>query len=233
MMNKNDIKQQITVLLEKIQEQVKKINKSENDISQEEMDSMLSDTRDLYEKTVGLTYLNSPQTIASLPEEEEKASIEVETQKESVPVEEEIADPVSTETSVENEAIEEVAEEEKPQIDLFATPKDEQTEQEEQTTVNEKIALQEDVQSVASELERKPITDLKSAIGINEKFLFINDLFGGSTEDYNDSLNHLNECKDHAEADTYINDNLKVKYHWDEENNAVSVFLDLVGRRYL
>lgn len=232
-MNKNDIKQQIAALLEKIQEQVKKINERENDISQEELDSMLSDTRELYEKTVVLNYLNSPQTIAAPPEEEEKESIVVKTQKESAPVEEEIADPVSTETSEEDEAIKEVAEDEKPQIDLFAASIDKRTEQEEQTTVNEQIALQEDVQSVASELERKPITDLKSAIGINEKFLFINDLFGGSTEDYNDSLNHLNECKDHAEADTYINDNLKVKYNWDKENNAVSVFLDLVGRRYL
>ena len=107
-----------------------------------------------------------------------------------------------------------------------------ETKQEEQT-INEQVALQEDVQSVASKLEREPVADLKVAIGINEKFMFINELFGGSTEDYNDSLNHLNECKDRAEADTYINDNLKEKYHWDEENNAVSVFLDLVGRRYL
>ena len=232
MMNKNDIKQQIAVLLEKIQEQVEKINKRKNDISQEEMDIMLSDTRELYEKTVVLNYMNSSHSVATPPEEEE-SSIEVETQEEPAPVEEEIADSVSTETSERDEAIEEVTEEEKPQMELFAAPIEERTEQEEQTTVNEQVALKEGVQSVASKLEREPVADLKAAIGINEKFLFINELFGGSTEDYNDSLNHLNECKDHTEADTYINDNLKEKYHWDEENNAVSVFLDLVERRYL
>lgn len=269
MMNKNDIKQQIAVLLEKIQEQARKINEEENDISQEQLDIILSNTRELYEKMVVLNYVNSSQTETSIPPEEgEEAPIEMETQEEPAPVEEDVADPVSTETSEQDESIEEVPGEEKPQIDLFAanpppsqpetalsgegpTPSLEEGENpsaetpsqatvgsddgggREQTTINEQVALQEDVQSVASELEKKPITDLSAAIGINEKFLFINELFGGSTEDYNDSLDHLNKCKDHAEAGTFINDNLKEKYHWDEENNAVSVFLDLVERRYL
>ena len=46
--------------------------------------------------------------------------------------------------------------------------------------------------SLAARLQRKPVSDLISAIGINDKFLFLNELFGGSMEKYNKSIRSLN-----------------------------------------
>ena len=236
-MNINDIKQQIAMLSEKIREQSKKI-------SQEELNLILSDIREFYEKTVVLNYLKSneiiveqseiPITIGEVetqenPESKDETSRDVQIGRPYIPVEKEPADIKKTEKSGKDKITEDVTGDGGPQMELFSSPI---RGQEQETSINEKASLRKDVQSIASELERKPITNLKSAIGINEKFLFINELFGGSTDDYNNSINHLNQCKDHAEANVYINDNLKNKYNWDEENNAVSVFLDLVGRRY-
>src|SRR3990172_500276 len=60
-MNINDIKQQIAMLSEKIREQSKKI-------SQEELNLILSDIREFYEKTVVLNYLKSNEIIVEQSE---------------------------------------------------------------------------------------------------------------------------------------------------------------------
>ena len=39
-------------------------------------------------------------------------------------------------------------------------------------------------------------TDIRKAIGLNDKFLMIRDLFGGDANLYEDTINHLNEYDD-------------------------------------
>ena len=48
--------------------------------------------------------------------------------------------------------------------------------------------------SLAERLTNSKIDDLKSAIGINEKFAFITDLFAGSNKDYDTAISILNSC---------------------------------------
>ena len=59
------------------------------------------------------------------------------------------------------------------------------------TTLGDLLEKTED-NSLAARLQRKPVSDLISAIGINDKFLFLNELFGGSMEKYNKSIRSLN-----------------------------------------
>ena len=94
------------------------------------------------------------------------------------------------------------------------------------------VKKQED-KSLADTLNKKPIKELKAAIGINEKFLFINELFDGNLQEYNNSIAALNQCQSYSEATTFIKNNLSGKYKWEEENKYVLSFLDLVKRRFL
>lgn len=85
--------------------------------------------------------------------------------------------------------------------------------------------------SIASQMQRKTIKDLRTAIGINEKFLFLNDLFKGSMEKYNKSLTILNEINNLEGAMIYMQE-LQVELQWDETSLAYKKLLDLVERKF-
>jgi hypothetical protein len=86
--------------------------------------------------------------------------------------------------------------------------------------------------SLANRLRSKPITNIKSAIGINDKFQYLNDLFKGSVQDYNESLDALNNFSNLPDAEAHFNI-LRVKYGWDMENPSTAGLYELVVRRHV
>lgn len=86
--------------------------------------------------------------------------------------------------------------------------------------------------SLAARLQRKPVADLISAIGINDKFLFLNELFGGSMEKYNKSIRSLNSFSTLLGAKTYMSE-LQIEFQWDCESEAYKKLADLIERRFI
>ena len=86
--------------------------------------------------------------------------------------------------------------------------------------------------SLAARLQRKPVSDLISAIGINDKFLFLNELFGGSMEKYNKSIRSLNSFSTLLGAKTYMSE-LQIEFQWDCNSDAYKKLADLVERRFI
>lgn len=99
-------------------------------------------------------------------------------------------------------------------------------------SVKDKISQQKTDRTIADRIQLKPIADLKSAIGINEKFQFINELFEGSAERYNEALNLLNTCSSAAEAMQLVAD-FKARYSWDAHEPSAGRLIEFVTRRYL
>ena len=85
--------------------------------------------------------------------------------------------------------------------------------------------------SLAAKLQQTPGRDLKSVIGINDKFLFVNELFGGSMEKYNKSIENLNDLKTLNGAMIYLNE-LKIELQWNSSNEAYLKLKDLVSRKF-
>jgi hypothetical protein len=85
--------------------------------------------------------------------------------------------------------------------------------------------------SLAAKLQQTPGRDLKSVIGINDKFLFVNELFGGSMEKYNKSIENLNDLKTLNGAMIYLNE-LKIELQWNSSNEAYMKLKDLVSRKF-
>ncbi len=54
--------------------------------------------------------------------------------------------------------------------------------------------MHNDDKSIVENLTNRPLADLRAAIGINEKFLFVNELFGGSLQEYNQAIQALNQA---------------------------------------
>lgn len=77
-----------------------------------------------------------------------------------------------------------------------------------------------------------PIKDLKKAIGINERFIFINELFKGDETMYERSIKTINHFTIYAEAEYFIRRELKLKLVWDENDPLVQQFDQLVRRRF-
>lgn len=124
----------------------------------------------------------------------------------------------------------------KPEPDLFSTTIGGFTIsdklKEEKVTLNEKLQQDRPGGTLSSRLHENPIKDLKSSIGINEKFLFINALFNGSMQDYAAAITELNQFNNYEEALKFI-DILKFKYNWDTNSDAYHKIMDFVRRRYL
>ena len=74
--------------------------------------------------------------------------------------------------------------------------------------------------------------DLKKAIGINDRYLFINELFRGDETMYERSLKTINSFAIFPEAHYWIQRELKVKLGWNERSEIVGHFDQLVKRRF-
>ena len=85
---------------------------------------------------------------------------------------------------------------------------------------------------VADKIALEPIKDLRGAIGINDKFQFMETLFNKEEAVFESSIKTINAFKNFAEAQFWIKQNLRNKYHWDEESAVVIAFDQLVKRRF-
>ena len=86
--------------------------------------------------------------------------------------------------------------------------------------------------SLAARLQRTAVSDLMTAIGINDKFLLLNELFSGSMEKYNKSIRALNSFSTLLGAKTYMSE-LQIEFQWDCESEAYKKLGDLVERRFI
>jgi len=93
-------------------------------------------------------------------------------------------------------------------------------------------SLKEEKPEVASILQDIPIRDLKKAISINDRHLFIHDLFRGDETMYERSIKTINSFNIFAEAEYWIQRELKLKLGWDLNNKTVQSFDQLVKRRF-
>jgi hypothetical protein len=98
------------------------------------------------------------------------------------------------------------------------------------TSLNEK--LKQSKIDLGDTLTEAPIRDLRKAIGVNDRFLFINELFRGDEVAYERSIKTINSFSIFAEAEYWIQRELKVKNGWDNNNQMVVQFLQLVKRRF-
>ncbi len=86
--------------------------------------------------------------------------------------------------------------------------------------------------SLASRLQHQPISDIKTAVSLNDRIMMTNDLFRGSSERYNKTINILNEFPTFGGAVIYLNE-LRIELQWDVESEAYLKLKELVERRFL
>jgi hypothetical protein len=92
--------------------------------------------------------------------------------------------------------------------------------------------LKENRNELMHSLKETPIRDLRKGIGINDRFVFISELFRGDEPMYERSIKTINSFNIYPEAEYWMNRELKIKLGWDDTKEIVKHFYQLVKRRF-
>ncbi|WP_231462417.1 hypothetical protein [Pedobacter sp. Leaf132] len=83
-----------------------------------------------------------------------------------------------------------------------------------------------------AEPAKAPVLDLKQAINLNEKLLFIKDLFGGYNLAYSEAIDIVNKMPNFESADSFLQNNYAGKNNWAAKQATVDQFYELLNRRF-
>jgi hypothetical protein len=75
----------------------------------------------------------------------------------------------------------------------------------------------------------KPISDLLSAIGINDRFTFIRELFNNDTAAFENAVKTLNDSASFNDAYNYMIQH----FNWDMDSEAVQHLLGIIRRKFI
>ncbi len=110
----------------------------------------------------------------------------------------------------------------KPEVKLDPKP---------QRSLNDLFNEKREDHSISSQYQHAKVGDLTKAISINDKFIYIKELFHNRGEDFSASIRQLNECQNLEDAFDCL-EQLKQKFFWDTKTDAYLSFCDLLRRKY-
>lgn len=95
--------------------------------------------------------------------------------------------------------------------------------------LHETLSQYQNTHNLSKKYQHTPLKDIFSAISLNDRFLFIKELFNNDTVLYQKTIEILNSSGDFNEAVKYLD----TQFHWDYNESMVQKLLDLIHRRYL
>ena len=253
-MTRNELLLHMEELVNKLDEQQQRLQSFSGEIPALETDLLQRQVRQLYEYTLELekrrsdVVLPAPdQAVTAVQNGQPDAAVQPPAEVEAVvpkPAEQPVHTSAAEQITVEADVRKEPAADALPVAGIKARKikgdvntvlfKDNPTvggRFEDEPTIHEKIASVPAC-TVASHQQRKPISDLKKAIGLNEKFLFINHLFDGNLQVYNQAIEYLDASPSKVAAKEYIQNTLVPQFGWEQESNTCQLFMELVERRF-
>ena len=221
------IHNQLQELLETIQEQYGTIRTTEGRIPQIEFDILLENLRKFYDQLHLLQRMNDPHVTPTSP-------LHHDTTAPSPPPPHygTTATPSPPPSPPEIKSVEHpkaaVRKEEEPEkkvpktadMDLFA---------DEEPSFNMKL---QEAREMSLPQKPEPIEHLKQLISINDKFIFINELFDGNLKEYNEAIETLNGFKTKNEALDYL-DQLRKKNVWELGSGTIIMLKEIVEKYFL
>ncbi|MCK9203609.1 MAG: hypothetical protein M0P58_04110 [Bacteroidales bacterium] len=247
-MNKKIIRDELQWLLEAINEQFETIRKYEEKIPHIEFDILMDNIRKFYEDMRMLQRLNEPQSdtgkkvrdpessahpvqgpdhptikpvAPAQPKQDTSPEITVRFDPPIPPPEKQPVPPVTPPGSPRKDIPTQGRKHNKPvEPDLFAS---------EEPVFN--IKLKEAREKTFGPKPASSSDNLKSAITINDKFMFINELFDGNFREYNETVETLNGFKNLNQASEFL-DLMVKKNFWDTGSNAFKKLKELLERRF-
>ena len=82
--------------------------------------------------------------------------------------------------------------------------------------------------TAAEQIVKGSVNDICKAVGINDRFLLIRDLFGGSSEEYDRVMTQLNSFDNLEDCMIHIVEN----YDWNPNSDGAKLIMELIERKY-
>jgi len=252
-MNKKELIKNITSDIQDIYSVTNRFEHSEK-IHPLDLDLALSKVRNLYDLLLKLE--PGSRQSAEIQREEISTTVKKEEQKSETEITKEPitkpADPETKPTKEDKEVMEEKKEQEKdhePEFVIESGSKEENsdnrgTEDDNQSSktnpeiiadkfhskkfVHDSFSKKNLKNDVSSKMQSKPISDINTAIGLNDKFIFIRELFGNNKEHYHETIQLLNNFDTFENAVAFLDDN----FDWDEDDANYLRLKELVRRKY-
>ncbi|GJM29345.1 MAG: hypothetical protein DHS20C17_19800 [Cyclobacteriaceae bacterium] len=100
------------------------------------------------------------------------------------------------------------------------------------TSLND--ALQKDQITLADKLNKQvdKVDNLKKDLNINQKYRFINELYGGNSIEFNQVLDLVDQCSSYTEAIEVLDQKSSLRMQWNMEGEAVKEFITVVSKRF-
>ena len=225
-MDKINLRNEIKELIEDIKNHSDGITDT-NAVSQLELEAILHKIEKLFQKSIVFNYLHSVSD--KQPILQPKTDQKQQESDSSIPIE-------SVGTNLPEKDIEKLIEKEdvKKTEEIVVSPTDlfgeelpkvvEKVKEEKKTETKEEAAS-------AKKGAKTTVTDMKAAIGINDKFQYINELFHGNAQEYIIAIQHFNDSEDLESAMEYFY-TLQKLYNWEDESATTKRLLNLIERRY-
>jgi hypothetical protein len=232
-MNREIIKEEIKWLLEAINEQYEVISHHDERIPQIEFDILMENLRKLYEDLHLLKRLDDPHFTyeKKLPSRDVPHTVSTmsrDIKAQPIPPAQVSAQPPKPQSkpagavSVRHEPQPLAKKQPKSDdIGLFAM---------EEPAMNVKLKEARE-KTFSPRIPSDRIENLKTAIIINDKFMFINELFEGNLREYNETIETLNGFKTLSQAADYL-DLMRKKNFWNTGSIAFKKLKELVERRF-
>ena len=200
---------------------------------------------------------NVEPIVASEPEvEEEFVEVDVESQPAQEPVQELAAEPLIPEENepttiiapAEPKRVVTVAQEApsqpvieqttyvEPQVEVAVTKSATSVVPESEQVLGE--ILKSDVRTIADiiapksttveQIAKGAISDINKAVGVNDRYLLIRDLFGGSAEEYERVVAVLNNFENLEDCMIYIDEH----FDWNPNSDGAKMMMELLERKY-
>ena len=184
--------------------------------------------QDAIHNNIGASKIEQPSSVGEIPEQQTIADEVVEEQVSK----EEISE---SQTSPNGIAEEDFIQEEKPvfpdeiEENSNTSPMEEPTENENRQTIGTQPKPSgAQMSSAAGANLLPPVTDIRKAMSIADKFLFQRELFGGDMEKMLNTIEKLNKMTSLEQAAEY----LRNKFNWDTGSQTYELFYNLLKRRF-
>ncbi len=116
----------------------------------------------------------------------------------------------------------------------FIKPEPVKPEPEPVLTLNQRIAAQKGLEQPTAKMgfAGKSTQDLPALISLNDKLLFIKELFNGYNLAYSEAINILNRYTNFEQAEQFLKANYAGKNNWKDKPATLERFYDLLRKRF-
>lgn len=97
-------------------------------------------------------------------------------------------------------------------------------------TLNELLSAQK--QPAATRFSSERVKDLRSIINLNDKLIFIKDLFNGYSLAYSEAIEIVNRAGSYQEARNFLEQNYAIKNGWSSKEHSVQKLEEILHRRF-